>query len=188
MDNTNPLSHCYFQPLVYTHIHGLHSLLLTSLASTKRSKPTFPTQWQGMGILLKLASGHHNRLIYSKVEQPHNLLYWATFISPVPASCIVTKSTAPVTKASSSPFRFFSSSASPSFNSCLFHVQLFIRQSGRPAQRVYYRPDVRGTFVRFLAQTRNYLFSTRAHQLLHKARELGLFFLGWSGRGVKLIA
>lgn len=129
---TNLLSHCYFQPLVYTHIHGLHSLLLTSLASTKRSKPTFPTHWQGMGILLKLASGHHNRLIYSKVEQPHNLPYWATFISPVPASCIVTNSTGPVTIASSTPFRFFSSSASPSFNSCLFHVQLFIRQSGWP--------------------------------------------------------
>lgn len=45
-------------------------LLPTSLASIKRSMPTFPTQWQGMGILLKLASGLHNRLIYSKVEPP----------------------------------------------------------------------------------------------------------------------
>jgi hypothetical protein len=52
---------------------------------------------------------------------------------------------------SSSPFRFFFSSASPSFNSCLFHVQLFFRQSWSPTQWLGYTPDVRGTFVRFLA-------------------------------------
>jgi hypothetical protein len=57
-------------------------------------------------------------------------------------------------------------------------MHLFIRQSGWPTERVGYRPDVRGTFVRFLTQTRNYLFSTSAHRLLHKAQALRRFFLG----------
>jgi hypothetical protein len=40
-------NHSLFQPSVYTHIYGLCSPLPTSLASMKRSKPTFSTQWQG---------------------------------------------------------------------------------------------------------------------------------------------
>jgi hypothetical protein len=62
-------------------------------------------------------------------------------------------------------------------------VQLFIRQSEWPTQRLGYRPDNRGTFVRFLAQTRNDLFATRAHRLLHKARALGLFLSGMKRTG-----
>jgi hypothetical protein len=98
-------------------------LLPTSLASIKRSKPTFSNPVIGMGILLKLASGYHNRLIYSKVEAspitssserhsfPHCLL-----------PCIVANCNRPGIMA---PSHSASSCFSRLFTSYFFNVQLF---------------------------------------------------------------
>ena len=85
--------------------------LSTSLALIKRSEG-------GLGILLKLASGLHNRLIYSKVEPPPP----PPFLSPCRASSYCSS-----VIIAPSPSCF-----SSSFNSCFFDVQLFTSSQTNP--------------------------------------------------------